>query len=118
MITGKIASFYNSIKNQNDPLYDLINLHDLNVYLILYVATETAKEYLQTSGQQLFSPISFSVIVIHTILDNVKYDENKNKEFTALIKKKNLVGKTYKLNILHKVMNLNRIWDLIRVHCR
>ena len=88
MITGKIASFYNSIKNKNDPLYDLINLHDLNVYLILYVATETAKEYLQTSGQQLFSPISFSVIVIHTILDNVKYDENKNKEFTALIKKK------------------------------
>lgn len=87
-VTGKIASFYNSIQDKNDPLYDLINLKDLRVYLILYVATEDAKIHLQKLGKKLFSSIHFSVIVIHTIRDHVKYDENENKEFTKLIKDK------------------------------
>ena len=87
-ITGKIASFHDSITNICDPLSNLVNLNDLKVYLVLYIATETAQKYLQTEGKKIFRLIPFSVIVIHTIPDDIKYDENLNKKFTELIKEK------------------------------
>jgi len=87
-VTGKIASFYNSIQNENDPLHNLLDLKDLRVYLILYVATEDAKKHLQELGEELFSSIPFSVIVIHTIPDCIKYNEGENEAFTELIKNK------------------------------
>ena len=87
-VTGKIASFYNSIQDKTDPLHRLVDLKDLHVHLILYVATEDAKKHLQKLGQKLFSTIPFSIIVIHTIPDHVKYKENENEEFTELIENK------------------------------
>ena len=86
--SGKIASFYNSIKDEKDPLSKLVDLEDLHVCLILYVATKDAKKYLKEFGEKLFSPIPFSIMVIHTICDDVKYQENENQGFTELIKDK------------------------------
>ena len=88
-MVGKIANFYNSIIDKNDPVSELVDINDLRIWLILYVATENAKKRLQDLGSSLFSKIPFSVIVVHTIPDSVKYLENDNKEFTELIKDKN-----------------------------
>ena len=85
---GKIADFYSSITNENDPISKLVNIEDLRIWLILYVATEHAKEYLQNLGSNLFTPIPFSVISTHTIPDSIKYRENDDAEFTDLIKNK------------------------------
>ena len=85
---GKIAAFYDSITNKQDPISKLVNLDDLHVYLILYVATEDANKYLQEQGKKLFSPIPFSVIVIHTLPASIKYNESENESFTELIKQK------------------------------
>ena len=86
-VKGKIASFYNSMQDKDDPLHNLFNLNDLRVYLILYAATEDAKKHIQKLGEKLFGLISFSVIVIHTIPEYVKYNEDENEEFTKLIEK-------------------------------
>ena len=83
---GKIASFYYSIMNENDPASELVNTKDLRVWLILYIATEHAKTYLEDLGSKLFSEIPFSVIVIHTIPDSIKYREDNDTKFTELIK--------------------------------
>ena len=82
---GKIASFYASITDPNDPFSELVNINDLRVWLVLYVATEYAKTRLQELGTRLFSTIPFSVIVIHTIPDSIKYQEREDIEFTKLI---------------------------------
>lgn len=83
---GKIVNFYKSIMDSQDPASELVNTEDLRVWLILYMATERAKERLQSMGSQLFKNIPFSVIVNHTIPDSVKYMENDDAEFTDLIK--------------------------------
>ena len=88
-MVGKIANFYNSITDKGDPVSELVDIEDLRVWLILYVATERAKTRLQDLGSRLFSNIPFSVIVIHTIPDSVKYLESDDEEFTELIKDKN-----------------------------
>ena len=83
---GKIADFRESITSKNDPISDLVDINDLRIWLILYIATERAKTCIQNLGSSLFSNIPFSVIVIHTIPDHVKYLEEDDEEFTNLIK--------------------------------
>ena len=85
---GKIASFYDSITNKADPVSELVDAKDLHVWLVLYIATEYAREYLQNLGSKLFSEIQFSVIVIHIIPDSIKYREDDDAKFTELIKNK------------------------------
>lgn len=88
-MSGKIVSFYRSITDSKDPASELVDVTDLRVWLVLYIATERAKVSLQRLGSELFSSIPFSVIVTHTIPDNIKYEEENDDEFTDLIKDKN-----------------------------
>lgn len=88
-MVGKIADFHRSVTNKIDPISELVDIKDLRIWLILYVATEHAKEHLQYLGSKLFSKIPFSVISTHTIPDSIKYRENDDTEFTDLIKNKN-----------------------------
>ena len=85
-MSGKIADFYCSITDKADPFSELVDAKNLRVWLILYVGTEHVKTRLQELGSKLFSRIQFTVIVIHTIPESVKYRPEENKEFTELIK--------------------------------
>lgn len=83
--SGKIAAFHKSITSTEDPLHGLVDLEDLKVHVILYVATERAVATILDNGRKLFAPIQFSVTAIHTIPDSVKFDESANPEFAKLV---------------------------------
>ena len=85
---GKLAKFCDSIKSKCDPISSLVNINDLRIWLILYVATERAKKRLEERGKNLFKDIGFSVVTAHTIPDSVKYDEDDDPQFTELIRNK------------------------------
>lgn len=85
-VKGKIGNFYCSINTKSDPFYNLINQKDLHVYVILYIATQTAKDYLEKLGTKIFKSIPFNVIVIQLIPDSLKFDEIEESAFAELVK--------------------------------
>ena len=84
--SGKIAAFHKSITSPEDPLHGLVDLKDLKVHVILYVATERAVGTIRSNGEKLFGAVRFSVTAIHTIPDSVKFDESANPEFAELMR--------------------------------
>ena len=87
-VVGKISSFYNSIRAVNEPVSGLVDCKDLNVYVILYIATENAVKTLNAIGKRKFAPIPFKVIPIHILPESIKYNESNEKKFFELVKKK------------------------------
>ena len=86
--SGKLHCFYESITSEHDPLSGLVNRSDLRVWLVLYAVTERAMTHLEEYGRKIFADIKFSVTAMHTIPDDIKYDETENEKFTELIKDK------------------------------
>lgn len=86
--SGKLNCFYESITSKHDPLSGLVDRDNLRIRLILYAVTERAMTHLEECCRRRFDDIKFSVAAIHTIPDNIKYDETENKDFTELIKDK------------------------------
>lgn len=81
---GKIASFYRSITNADDPLGSLVDIEDLRVCVILYVATDTAKRALETCKTTV-DPIRLKVVPIHLLPSEIRFDEKKDKNFAPLV---------------------------------
>ena len=77
--------FLDSIKDPGDPLSSLVDLKDLHVYVILYYATETAIENIQSLGKTKFDKIPFTIIPIQIIPDSIKFDEDQEKDFAELV---------------------------------
>lgn len=107
-VKGKIAQFLNSIKNKEDPISKLVNLDDLKIYVILYVATESAILYIQKLGETAFGKIPFSVIPIHIIPDSIKFNPTIETEFFKLVEQKqygwkNIVDEHYQQGDVEKV---------------
>ena len=84
-VKGKIGMFLDSITDPKDPLSSLVDLKDLRVYVILYYATETAIENIQSLGKVKFGEIPFMVIPIQIIPNSIKFDEDKEKDFAELV---------------------------------
>jgi hypothetical protein len=51
---GKVAEFCQRLTTESDPVSRLINLKDVEVITLLYVATEQAREYLQNRSEQMW----------------------------------------------------------------
>ena len=71
---GKIADFYRDLTNSSNPMSRLVDLHDLQVLLVLYMATEQARSHLQGALAELYRPhpISFDILVVHPIDSSVR----------------------------------------------
>lgn len=98
-LKGKIANFHNSIVEKDNPMLDLVDTSNLHACLVLYVATQYARNYLGKKGKELFGNIPFDVMVIHSLNDSVKLDDKKDREFIELFKKYNddsIVNRHYK----------------------
>lgn len=84
--SGKLNCFYESITSKHDPLSGLVDRDDLRIWLVLYAATERAMAHLEKYIKRRFADIKFSVDAMHTIPDDITYDEAENEDFTELIK--------------------------------
>lgn len=51
---GKIAKFYRRLTDWHDPLSRLVEFDDLEVVILLYVATEGARDYLRARSAQVW----------------------------------------------------------------
>jgi hypothetical protein len=51
---GKIAKFHRRLTDWHDPLSRLVDLEDLEVVILLYVATEGARDYLRRRSAELW----------------------------------------------------------------
>ena len=85
-INGKIGSFYNSIKDPEDPMHKLVDCDDLRIYVILYIATENVIRKLNKIGKEKLKPIPFEVIPIHILPESIGFNEQDDPEFSELIK--------------------------------
>lgn len=63
---GKIATFYDSVIDSSRAVHNLFNLHQLEVLVVLYVATERAVQHLRTHLDRLWngSGITYSILVV------------------------------------------------------
>jgi hypothetical protein len=65
---GKLAKFYEELTSGSE-FAQLMDVSNLTVYLVLYIATYQAKDRLEKLGKELFDKIPFEVLVTH-LLDN------------------------------------------------
>jgi len=86
---GKIYNFYNAIYKEDNNISKMFEFSDLEVCLILYVASDEAKRYLKQIGEELFNKINvkFNIIIIHLIPDSLKVNEIKEKLFLKVMEK-------------------------------
>lgn len=68
-LDGKLNEFSNDLLDQEQPMSKLVNLADIKVMLVLYIATQQAIEYLTGMLNEIFGPknIPFEIIVIHRL---------------------------------------------------
>lgn len=87
---GKISTFFEFLFNEaqkDNPLFDFSDFH---VYIVLYVATNQAKLYLNEMMNKLIGgrKINFSIHIVHFLRDSFKIKIDENKEFVRLMKSK------------------------------
>jgi len=85
-LTGKIAKFKDQL--QSPPsLSKLVDLDDIHVGIVLYIATQHAVGHLQSLLKELFEEcarVSFDIYVMHLINSEVSLDEERDADFLAL----------------------------------
>ena len=83
-IKGKIGSFYQSINDDRSPISGLVDLEDLRVCAILYVASETAKTALEACRTK-FAKIAFKAVPIQLIPSRIEFNSEKDSDFAKLV---------------------------------
>lgn len=91
---GKIFKFIDFLLNpkkykDNNSLQELISIESLEINVLFYIATEDAKEYLETSiaewKKKSHSSITININVIQIIPKSIKKSIVKNKAFNQLM---------------------------------
>ena len=80
---GKILKFIHNAKNE---LKDLFDIADSRICLVLYIASARAVDCLKVCGKNLMEGISFDVLIVNTLPDNVRIDERRDNLFVELLK--------------------------------
>jgi len=84
---GKIGRFYTSLADAGNPLSKLIDVTSADVFILLYMATERARAYLEShlaAVEQQFR-IRSSVVVVHPIDDDVAIRPGGRESIAGLL---------------------------------
>lgn len=88
---GKIHKIFGSISGANGPLNSLVNLNDLHICLLLYVATEKARAHLDNLIKEWRRDNNISsycsLMSIQPLPDAVKLQPGKDRQVIDLLKK-------------------------------
>ena len=68
-VKGKIGDFYRDITNPNNPMSNLVDLKNAEILLVLYIATQKARDYLNAELEKLWLPLGvpFEILVAHPL---------------------------------------------------
>jgi len=85
---GKVANFYydNCCSNPKNKT-GLIDLAQVHVCLVLYIATTHACDHLLQLGRELFGEVPFEVEVVNLLTDSARLNEQNDAAFISLLKK-------------------------------
>jgi len=85
---GKVYNFYReACKKNGEKIHHLFEHPELQVCLVLYVASATARSYLEKMGGQIFADIPFSIQVIHSLRNSVRLDPDRDEKFIEILEK-------------------------------
>jgi hypothetical protein len=60
-VSGKIRTFHDAIMDSNNPLLDLVDADELEVFIVLYVGTQDAKSHLDKYSRRVWEDLGASV---------------------------------------------------------
>jgi hypothetical protein len=84
---GKIASFFNNITDPKKDIASLIDITRTDFYIILYVATEQARQNFEVLLPKMWntSDAKFSTIIVHKLDDKIRVKAESADPFNGLI---------------------------------
>lgn len=88
---GKIAKFYKQVceesNNEEIELRKLISRNNLQIYIVLYIATMQARQYLEQALEDFFKdkPVKWGLRIVHQFTDQVPLSVVRDREFLALV---------------------------------
>ena len=85
-LAGKLAKFKDQLQSPHS-LSKLVNLDDIHVGIVLYIATQHAVDHLQSLLDELSEEcnrVSFNIYVMHLINSEASLDEERDADFLAL----------------------------------
>jgi hypothetical protein len=83
--SGKIAKFHRRLRDENDPLSRLVDVNDLQVVVLLYVATQHARQYLIERSDFVWGAGVCRVEIVQLIPDSVRLTPQDTDPFCGLI---------------------------------
>jgi hypothetical protein len=86
---GKIGSFLAALFNPVQPPAQLVDPKDLEILVVLYIATEKARNYIQSHLAKICEPagVASRVLVLYLLADAVAVSKGDNPALDAIIDK-------------------------------
>lgn len=80
-LKGKIAGLYKSVFEKNSSLYKLFDIPNLKVYVIIYLCTQQARDFINSSFEKLEEEYGNrpELLTMHLLPDSFKLDPAKDK---------------------------------------
>lgn len=84
---GKIANFYSQIMPKNNGVSSLVNLDDLYIGVVIYIAAEGSRIYLEQTLGELFrnTQTKWSIQIVQTLSNEVTLHVSSDQAFLALV---------------------------------
>jgi hypothetical protein len=84
---GKVGSFLTTLFERDSKIAQLVDMKDLEVMVVLYMATHTAKVYLELHLQAICNPVGVAsrVIVVHPLAEEVGIKQGDDPQLDAII---------------------------------
>jgi hypothetical protein len=84
---GKVGTFLSTLFEQGSPMAQLVDIKNLEVMVVLYMATQTAKNYLELHLQAICNPVGVAskVIVVHPLAEEVRIKQGDDPQLDAII---------------------------------
>jgi len=86
---GKIARFYRSVLDGKSPMSRLFDTSDIHICIVLYMATNQARQHLETLIDKMVGSDKTKCIirVVHTLQDSIKMSNENDTVFISLMEK-------------------------------
>lgn len=88
ILKGKVAGLYKSVFNTESALYNLFDIKELKVYIIIYLCTQQAKDFIESSFDKLNEKYGHrpELLTMHLIPNSFKLDSAKDKPIYDMCK--------------------------------
>lgn len=86
---GKIGSFLSLLFSKGSAIGQLVDVKDLQILVVLYMATDTAKKYLESHLATICNPVGaqFQVVVVYPLSDDIRIKKGDHPQLDVIIEK-------------------------------